>query len=179
MRSKATVAVSILVAAIAMLALLPAGAGAQGNSSIDQYIEKVPDAKGGKPAKDRDSSSAGSGGGGESSDGSQSSGDDGSGGGSGSADDSGDSKKGSKKKDKKDKGDDESADPTGGDRNGPGGGSQTGTLALERVPGGAASADSGGSGPLLALIVLLAVGAAGAFAYYRFIWRRRGGQSEA
>jgi hypothetical protein len=159
--------VVVLAAVLMTMTLRPASASAQGNSSIDQYIERVPDAQGGKPATGRDKGQGRAPGkdGGSSAAGGDSSSGDGPSGGSKKKKPSRNQRKDERKKDSG-----PAATGGGGES---GGNGPAGTLALEHVPGGGASGDGGGSAPLVALIVLLCLGVAGAVAYWRLVWRRR------
>jgi cobalamin biosynthesis Mg chelatase CobN len=182
MRTRDTRLLVALLAMLATMAFAVPSAMAQRNSSIDQYIEHVPDAKGGKPAKGSDSKGSNSNSGSQSatpttpSD--TSSGDD-----SSPSDDSSksDSKKKHSKKDDK-KSDDKSAAPAPTDGDGGskgGGGDSAAQLALQHVPGASTEPTSSNGGPLLVLIAVVMFAIAGVFAYLRFGRGRRRGTGDA
>src|SRR5215207_5664477 len=179
-----SIAVLVAIAACALAALLPATASAQGNSAVDQYVEQVPSAGGNKPADKPGAGQGGrpgsggsdsSGSGGSSSGGSgsgDSNGSDGSGSGSGSG--GSDGKSGDKNDGKSDK-DDPTASALGGDDGDSGGGGDdaAGELAKASVPS-AAGTDDGSGFPLVAFLVIAAIGGAAFLAWWRFAARRGG-----
>jgi hypothetical protein len=181
MRTRDTRLLVALLAMLATMAFAVPSALAQSNSSIDQYIEHVPDAKGGKPAKGSDSKHSDSNSNNSGSQSGTSTPSDPSSGDDSSSKDS--SKSDDKKKDKKkSKSDDKSASPAPTDGDGGskgGGGDSAAQLALQHVPGATTEPASSNGGPLLVLIAVVMFAIAGILTYLRFgRGRRRGGTGD-
>jgi cobalamin biosynthesis Mg chelatase CobN len=170
---------------VAMLAMLTTmvfavpSALAQSNSSIDQYIEHVPDAKGGKPTGTKGTSHGSSNSNSNSSGGSASqsgaatppsnTGSSGNSSGSSGSASSPDKTTKKKKHKKKSKSADQGAAPAqNGDGGGTGGGDSAAKLALQHVPGADTGSSTSSDAPRLVLIALVMLAIAGVFAYLRF-----------